>query len=71
MNRRRILSAVMAFTGVYGCAMGVPPIPRLCDGRVTPSKWTLRRLFAGDSSMSCLWNRPRSPTTRLCHAYDF
>ena len=65
MNRRLIAVPFM------GAEWASTPIPRLCDGNVAPLKWTLRRRLAGDSSMSRLWNRPRSPTTRLCHAYDF
>ena len=42
MNRRRILSALMAFTGVEWAST---PIPRLCNGGVAPPKWTLRRRF--------------------------
>ena len=65
--------------GQRNVAMNIPrdpewasmPILRLCDSNVAPLKWTLHLRFPGDSSMSRLWNRPRSPTTCLCHAYDF
>ena len=42
MNRRRIRSSWRAFTGVEWAST---PIPRLCDARVMPPKWTLLRRF--------------------------
>ena len=49
MNRWPIHGVHGRRMGVHGRRMGVHahsgPIPRLCDGYVTPLKWTLRRRF--------------------------
>ena len=62
MNRRPI-------HGVHGRGMGVPahsaPIPRLCDGYITPLKWTLRRRFIDVAPMESSKVAYYTPMPRL------